>query len=305
MSHLGLPDILAFGDPALKKEKRDEIGRHMETCGKCRTLYVSLWTFRTALRSLPDRVEPLELTDACVPWDLMGDFLGGRLPEPESAAYSGHVAECDACFERAAFFTRSSVRMTEGTLKAGRTPERFKEAVVGRKITRDERKTGAASVRETIRRWIHSPIPAYAFAASVVLFLLFGPAGGGFKVVDIGSEASFSIYEKPRQAGPSFGFSDSGRKMGEIEAGFGVTEASGGRLRFSWKPVNGADEYAFRLAEITPGGLKEIFSTTVRAPEVLAPPGAAAHGKAYKWTVAGATASGRVFTGSGQFAIVD
>lgn len=306
MRHLSIAKLLAFADPAVKEEEREELRKHLEVCESCRERLVSLKSFRSALSAIPESLEPFELTENCVPEELMGDFLGGRLPAEEDQKYSRHTEDCDMCFERAAFFNRSTIRMTEGVLKTGRTPRRFIEAVAPpRKTAAIEDAGGKASVWDMLSRWAASPIPAYAFAAVLLLFLITSPMSGPGKLVDLSPDATYSFYDKPSHAGPSFGFADAGRKTGEEEAGLAVNRSSENTLEFRWRDVEGADEYALSLLEITPDGLREVYNGTFSKPGATLPLTMVKAGNAYRWKISGSNGEGKIFTGTGQFVYLD
>lgn len=296
MRHLETAELLAFADPSLKEKERAGAREHMEQCEKCRSAYISLMTLRSAMRSAAGRPRALTLSEGCVPVELMGDFLGGRLPPADSEVYSAHAAECDTCFERAAWFTRSAVRMTEGVLRTGPTPERFKKAVAP-----GAREAASLPWRGAVLRWVRSPVPAYAFAASLILFLLFWP-GGHKGVIDIGSDAVYSIYERPERIGPAFGFADSGRKTGEAPAGL-MASASGTGLSFRWAPVEGAKEYSLVLTELG-GETEKVYKTKTASPEASIPTGVIAENRAYTWKVTAET-DGGIYIASGRFVYVD
>ncbi len=303
MSHLDISELLAYADPALKDEAREKAKAHIETCGSCRARFISLQTLRASLNTAPENIVAHKLTDNCVPEELMGDFLGNRLPEAERAIFSEHTKECDICFERAAYFTWSSANMAAGVLDIiGQTPERYKAAVLNRSPEPQTTADPKPSIWETFGRWISSPAPAYAFAASLLIFMLFWTPNSSDQIIDIGSNGVFSLYEQPKQSGPSFGFSDSGRKLGESDAGLSVEKTNDGRIRFSWSKVEGAEGYNFHLAEITPAGAKDIFDTKTTETFIVAPRDLTSPGKAYRWKVSGETESNTIFTAQGQFA---
>ncbi|MGK7346572.1 MAG: hypothetical protein ACNS63_12275 [Candidatus Nitrospinota bacterium M3_3B_026] len=302
MRHLKTVELLAFADPSFKDKERAGAREHLEQCEKCRSAYISLMTLRSAMRALPESVERFEPSEGCVPVELMGDFLGGRLPAASGEAFSSHVAECDACFERAAWFTRSTVRMTEGVLRMSPTPERFKRAVAPDAAAATSAAEAASlSWRGAVLRWVRSPIPAYAFAASLILFLLFWP-GGQKGVVDIGSDAVYSIYERPERIGPAFGFADSGRKIDEAPAGLMVNESLTG-LSFRWAPVEGAEEYSLVLTELG-GEAEKVYKTKTALPEASIPTGAISANRAYTWKVTAET-DGGIYITSGRFVYLD
>lgn len=306
MRHLDLSEIIAYVDPAQDERERERTGAHLAKCLFCRSRLISLSSFRSTLSDLPESLEPFELTEDCVPVELMGDFLGGRLPGEQSAEYSAHVERCDMCFERAAYFSRESVRMAEGVLQMDPTPARYLAAVLpAREETAPARQTPGTPVLEVIRRWLASPLPAYAFAAGLLFFMIVWGRGAPSDIADLNSNDLFTLYEAPPLSGPSFGFSDSGRKVGSAEAGLSVERTASGNLRFGWKEVSGAAEYVFSLQEIGPGAAVEIANAKTASTETLVDGALLSPGKAYRWKVAGSTAADRVFIAVGQFTLLN
>jgi len=301
MTHLELADLIVFSGEPVDGDKRKRIEGHLNACALCRSRLISFNTYRAALANIPENMAPFELTDSCVPAHLMGDFLGGRLPELEYRQYSNHLDDCDYCFERAAFFTHSSAKMAEGALYTQSTPEKFIRAVVPQKM--EIKAPARRSPAEKIRRFFTSPAPAYAFTACLLLLMMFWHKDGPGGVINLDSGRSFIIYEKPMQSGPSFGFSDAGRKIGETDAGLNVAKTTGGRVRFTWKPVEGAEEYHFSLSEAQPNGFGEIYELDTAAPLVMLDVSTIKTGKAYRWSVRGETGVDKVFSATGLFAI--
>jgi len=304
MNHLTLADLIAYADPSMDEDRRGAAVEHMDTCPQCRDRFISLHTFRNAVHALEPKVEPFDLTDRCVPTELMGDFLGGRLSREEFATFSSHAAECGMCFERAAYFTHSSVKMTAGVLQMEKTPSRFIEAVTPKRAEIST-SAGRLSLAELLRRWLWAPAPAYAFAASVIFFVFVFSYGGQGRVIDLNSNQTFTLYETPKQSGPSFGFSDAGRKVGETGAGLNVTRAVSGDVRFIWNAVSGAGEYFFSLSEIRPSGAIEIYDMKTPSPSVTVKAGTVTPGRAYRWKVTGAAGDDTIFAATGQFTLSD
>ncbi|MDH4184467.1 MAG: hypothetical protein OEV92_09615 [Nitrospinota bacterium] len=301
-THPGLAELLMFQDAALPPKQREPLADHMRVCAQCRDKIISLLTLKNSLAVAPEDVKPIELSAECVPMELMGDYLGGRLAAGEWERYSTHTQQCDICFERAAYYSHSSVKMTDGVLRMEPTPLRFLQAVApGITIkTNEERITVKESAVGRIWRWVTSPIPAYAFAATLFLFLAFG--GRGPLVVDLGSHQAFSIYEPSKSPGPSFGFSDAGRKVGEAGAGLAVN-LSGDAVNFSWNGVEGAEEYRLVISELDPSGPREVVTIKTGQPGAHVDLGQLSPGKAYRWNVHGVRMDNNVFSATGQFAI--
>ncbi|VAX20258.1 hypothetical protein MNBD_NITROSPINAE04-2702 [hydrothermal vent metagenome] len=300
MTHLELADLIVFSGEPVEGDDRKKIERHLNACALCRSRLISFNTYRAALSGIPENLEPFELTDSCIPTQLMGDFLGGRLPESEYGRYSNHVDDCDYCFERAAFFTHSSAKMAEGALYTQSTPEKFIRAVVPENFKAPPK----PSLAVKIRRFFASPAPAYGLAVCLLFFMVFWSRGGPGEVIDLGSGRPFVIYEKPLQSGPSFGFSDAGRKIGEVDAGLNVVKTTDGRARFTWKPVEGADEYHFSLSEVRPNGSGKVYDLDTAAPLVMLDFSTIKTGKAYRWSVRGETGADKVFSAVGLFTII-
>ncbi|VAX16621.1 hypothetical protein MNBD_NITROSPINAE03-1959 [hydrothermal vent metagenome] len=301
MTHLKLADLIVFSGEPVEGDERKKIEGHLNACALCRSRLISFNTYRAALAGIPENLAPFELTDSCIPTQLMGDFLGGRLPESEYRQYSNHVDDCDYCFERAAFFTHSSVKMAKGALYTQSTPEKFIRAVVPEKIKIQA--PAKRSLAEKIRRFFTSPAPAYGLAVCLIFFMVFWNRGGPRGIIDLDSGKSFVIYEKPMQSGPSFGFSDAGRKIGEVDAGLNVVKTTDGRALFTWKPVEGADEYHFSLSQIQPDGSGEVYDLDTTAPLVTLDISTMKTGKAYRWSVRGETSADKVFSATGLFVI--
>ncbi|MDH5638356.1 MAG: hypothetical protein OEZ04_07690 [Nitrospinota bacterium] len=301
--HLSMVELLMFQDPALPQKEREPLSDHINTCAPCREKVISLLTLRSALILAPEDVKPLELTARCVPTEVLGDFLGGRLPDLDWRAYSAHTDGCDICFERAAYFSHSSVKMTEGVLRVEPTPLKFLQAVAPG-MTSKAPTTEALPSRETksalILRWVTSPIPAYAFAATLLLFLAFG--GKGPQAMDLGSHQSFTIYEPATSPGPSFGFSDAGRKVGQANAGLTV-KTRRGAVDFSWDSVEGASEYRIVINEMDPSGSREILNIKTFQPGASVDLDNFGQGRAYRWSVNGVQQDRNMFSATGQFAI--
>jgi anti-sigma factor RsiW len=304
-----MADAVAFAGKALDDDRVTQVAAHLAVCEKCRGLFTAMQTLRSAGASLvsntpADSVASDEIAVGCVPTETMGDYLGGRLPEDERIAYSTHVAQCGQCFDRAAHFTASSARMARGMLETGPTPQRFRDAVAPRDA---QAPWVFAAVRDILRRVVSSPVPAYAFAAALLFVMITGKMGGrGGVVVPLESDKVYSIYEKPETGGPTFGFSDAGRKVGETGAGLTVGRiVKDGRVEFRWNTVKDAADYSLMIMEITPRGPKEVFDT--KTPDASAKVDATlfVKGKAYRWRVTATGENGRVFVAVGQFALVD
>jgi len=301
--HMSMLELLMFQDPALPQKDREPLSAHINICAPCREKIISLLTLRSALTLAPEDVKPLELTARCVPTEVMGDFLGGRLPDLDWRAYSAHTEECDICFERAGYFSHSSVKMAEGVLRMEPTPMRFLQAVapdMARRAPAAVALPPRESMSATIIHWVTSPIPAYAFAATLLLFLAFG--GKGPQALDLGSHQSFTIYEPPTSPGPSFGFSDAGRKVGQANAGLTV-KARRGVVDFSWDSVEGASEYRIVINEMDPSGSREILNIKTVQPGASVDLDNFGQGRAYRWSVNGVQQDRNMFSATGQFAI--
>lgn len=306
---LSIATVAAFVGKALDEDRARQVSAHLAVCEKCRGLFTAMQTLRSAGGGLiagtpADALASDEISVGCVPTETMGDYLGGRLPENERIAYSAHVAECGQCFDRAAHFMASSARMARGLLELEKTPQRFRDAVAPRVA---QAPSIFVAARDILRRIVSSPIPAYAFAAVILLVMITGRMGerGGF-VVPLDSDNSYSIYEKPETGGPTFGFSDAGRKVGETNAGLAVERiVKDGRVEFRWNAVKNAADYSLMIMEITPRGPKEVFDT--KTPDIYAKVDAAlfVKGKAYRWRVTTTGENGRVFVAVGQFALVE
>jgi len=301
--HLDLARIIMYVDPALSTKDRAPLAEHIKNCRVCSEKVISLLTLRSSFAMTPEEVKSLELTPDCVPLDLLSDFLGGRLAGMEMEKYSSHLDDCDLCFERAAYFSHSSVKMTEGVLRIERTPIKFLEAVAPGLSPSSSRQMVIAarqSLGRRIAEWIASPIPAYAFAATLLFFLAFG--GGKPSVVDLGAHKTFSIYEPPTAPGPSFGFSDAGRKVGEADAGLAVS-VKGGIVNFQWNAVQGVDEYRLIITEMDLAGPREVYNSKTAEPGATMDINSFGQGRAYRWSVNGVRPDKNIFTATGQFAI--
>ncbi len=303
MEHLIWADLLAYGDPSLKDKEREPVAEHMKSCPTCRDQYISIQSLRSALRKSPPPLIPFVLTEDCIPEELLGDFLGGRLPSSGQTLYSNHTADCDICFERAAYLTWAGAKMTEGMLTMDPTPERYKSIALNRAPAESNASPPSFSLWNVARRWIGSPVPAYAFAASLVFFLFIGTFGSQEGVVSLKGDQVFTLYEKPSHSGQSFGFSDAGRKVGEVDAGLSVSREDDGRFRFGWKPVEGADNYNFYLTRLDTAGAKNFFDTKTNLTEVYTAASLLSPGSVYMWKVTGATETGDIFVAKGQFAL--
>ncbi len=300
-----LSDLLALTDPGLSPERRAALTARLSN-DTDRARLVGLVSLKNALKkSAPALPTPFELTDACIPTDEMGDFLGGRMPETERRRYATHVAECDPCFERAAFFTTSSAAMTGGMMTMEKTPAHFKAAILP---------NGSSSVdnviplmasqpsRKGIGRWLASPVTAYALAATLLVALVTG--GNGPNVTPYESDAGFSLYETDPTGGPSFGFADTGRLVGEQEAGLTVTGDGDGGVTLSWAPVEGADRYLIAVSRLTPKGPRDLLEMSATEPSVAIPADKLAAGELYRYRIAGTTGD-RLFVATGQFGLTE
>ena len=108
----------------------------------------------------------------------------------------------------------------------------------------------------------------------------------GGDISKLAHDENFSFYEEPDQSGPSFGFSDAGRKVGQSEAALNV-EKTGDDIRFSWNRVEGAKSYSFSLLELTPAGPREVLTTGVEKTEITVEASRFAPATAYHWVVRG------------------
>jgi anti-sigma factor RsiW len=308
-SCLSVATAVAFVGESLDDDRVKEVCAHLAACEKCRGLFTAMQTLRSAGAALvsgtpTDAVGSDEISAGCVPTETMGDYMGGRLPERERNAYSTHVAECGQCFDRAAHVMASSARMARGLLEMEPTPHRYLDAVAPRNALTPSM---FEAMRDILRRVASSPIPAYAFSGVIFLVMIMGRVGGPVgAVIPLESDKSYSIYEKPETGGPTFGFSDAGRKVGETGAGLAVERiAKDGRVEFRWNAVKDAVDYSLMIMEITPRGPKEVFDT--KTPDAFAKVDATlfTKGKAYRWRVTATGENGRVFVAVGQFALGD
>ncbi len=305
MMHPKLSELIAYTDPGMEDDARERVRAHLGFCAQCMDRLISLQTFRTAVRTDGESViRPFELTQECVPTEIMGDFLGNRLPRAERDSYSEHVVDCDICFERAAYFTRSSEKMAEGTLHMEKTPQRYIKAVdkTFEETKPNPRKTTTVDL---LRSFMSRPITAYALAASFVFFLAYTNIYNRAHIVKLDSSQVFTLYEAPKQSGPSFGFSDAGRKLGVIEAGLYVKLTGDGQVVFGWKHVKGSDEYHFSLVELRPTTPLEIHNVKTSYPGVTIGKSFLQSGKAYRWRVTGEKGPGKIFVATGQFVFIN
>ncbi|MBI4829541.1 MAG: zf-HC2 domain-containing protein [Nitrospinae bacterium] len=302
MKHLSIEELAALADPAMEAASRKTAMAHMESCAPCRARLASLMTLRSALGGAPTR--PLLSTPApgpeCVPTEEMGDYLGGRLTADMRERFAAHVAGCDECFGRAAYFESAAARMTRATLQAVETPPRFLAAVAPGLAKRGRAEPVGESMSARVRRWFASPLPAYAAAAAMLVLML--SSNGAREVIDLNSQTAFAIYERPLASGPSFGFSDAGRKVDETPARLFVTR-TGGRVVFTWAAVEGAKEYHFVIEELAPSGPREIHRAAALAPRAEVDGEALEPGRAYRWRVAGSIGDERIFAAAGQFTL--
>jgi len=302
--HLSVAQLLEFADARTSDEKGRARGKmHMDSCAICREKLISLQSFKFGLNDATSNVKELVLTNECIPTEIMGDFLGNRLPADEKKTYSTHVAGCDICFERAAYFSWSSAKMTEGILAMSGIGAKYKQTaydlVKGTSSTPEQ----TSSFIDRIARWVSSPAPAYAFAVVLLLFMVAGPWGTKTNLTDLGSDNQFSFYEKPTHAGPSFGFADAGRKIGEAPAALSVKN-SGEDFLFSWAHLKNARVYNIKLFRITTGGPVEVYEGSTTEATATVPAHMISDNLAYRWKVTGETDNGKIFMAEGQFVLV-
>jgi len=305
MRHPKLSELVAYTDPGMEDDARARVRAHLGFCDRCMDRLISLQTFGTAVRTKSESIsKPFELTEECVPTELMGDFLGDRLPPVERDDYSAHVSDCDICFERAAYFTHSSAKMAEGVLHMEKTPQRYIKAV---DKAFEETKPGPRKITTLglLQSYLSRPVTAYALAASVLFFIAYTNVYKRAGIVSLDSNHVFTVYEAPRQSGPSFGFSDAGRKLGEIDAGLYVKQTGGGQVVFGWKHVKGAGEYRFSLVELRPTTPLEIHSVKTSYPGVTIGKSFLQVGKAYRWRVTGEKGPDKIFIATGQFVFIN
>jgi len=302
MKHLSIAELAALADPAMDAAARNAAQAHIEECAPCRARMASLMTLRSALAAAPGR--PLLSTPAigpeCVPTEDMDGYLGGTLPVEARNRYAAHVAGCGECFARAAYFESSAARMTRAMLSPVAAPPRFLAAVAPGLAKQHRKESTGESIAARAARWFVSPIPAYALAAAMLALML--ASNGAREVIDLNSQTAFVIYERPLASGPSFGFSDAGRKVDETPARLFVTR-EGGRAVFTWAAVEGAKEYHFVLEELAPTGPREIHRAAAAAPRVEVDDDKLEPGRAYRWRVAGSIGDERIFAAAGQFTL--
>ncbi|MBF0170542.1 MAG: hypothetical protein HQK87_05570 [Nitrospinae bacterium] len=302
---LPLGDLLSLADPGLSPERRAELTGRLAASTDERARLIGLLSLKNGLKkAAPPLPIPFELTDACVPTEEMGDFLGGRMPTAEREVYSRHVADCDPCFERAAFFTASSAAMTGGVMAMEKTPARFRAALVPDYADAPvasplARRIGPSPVAR-MGRWLASPLPAYALAATLLIALVAGPKTPG--LTEYQGESSFSLYELDPQGGASFGFSDTGRLVGESVADLSARRADNGDVTLGWRPVEGADRYLVTVTRLTPKGPVDLLELPATEPTVTIPAASLAPGELYRYRIAG-TAGERLFAATGQFGV--
>jgi hypothetical protein len=306
-----LADLLAYADPAMPKEKRRSLADALAASPLDRERLIGLMAVKRGLsEALPPDRTSLPLTPDCLPMEEMGDFLGGRMPEAELTAYRNHLVDCDPCFERVAFASREAVKMAEGMLAMVKTPFHFKNAVLP---SPDVAPAAAAPVAAAPANdadgfspvdWLNgvfsSWLPAYAFAAALLLAFLWPVAERTPTVTSYGGDVAFSIYEKPAVSGPSFGFSDTGVKTGETPADLTVEAADDGSVLLRWTAVADAAAYGVTLSEVTPAGLRQVYETRTERPEALLPADRLTPGNVYRYRVAGSVGE-RLFVAAGQF----
>jgi hypothetical protein len=303
--HLILAELIAYGDPGCDDSRRGEIATHMTECERCRKTFASLMTFKNALGAVPETFPVYEMSPQCIPIETMGDFLGRRLPPSEQSYLALHIVECDGCFERAAYSARETVKMAEGALFTPPTPQRFLDAVIhnGTQTAPSPATQPGIGWIDALGRLFTSPVPAYAFAAILLIFLTFKP-GGPDGLTPLTTDSSFTLYQQPEHVGPSFGFSDAGKKIGEQPADLNV-HIDGEQLQFDWTAVEGASGYAFSLVELASSGPVEIYESKVENPVVTLPRDLIKNSVAYQWKIQGATANATLFTANAQFTLLD
>lgn len=305
MKHLELAQLIAYADPAVKGKEREELRDHIENCNKCRDLFVSINSFKKSVRyaSVSPSIE-FSLGADCIAADLISDFLGGRLSGDETARYQNHVADCDICFERAAFFTKASLEMTTGLLSMPPTPERFKNSVLPKVPLPAEQAVEKRSrgFFDILGGFFKSPLPAYGFSVALLLVMVFvgiNNEKSGISVIDLSGQYAF--YEPSAHSGPSFGFADSGRLLGRSPAGFAVSEEDNGDVRIEWAKIENVNEYRLTVSRFTDSGPVAVYETKTTSPVSLIPAGYLDKNGAYQFRVSGSDGSRR-FTASGQFA---
>ncbi len=304
MKHLELAQLIAYADPALKGSEREELRGHIASCSKCRDLFVSVNSFKKSARyASPSPSIELSLGVDCIETEFMSDFLGQRLPENEISRYQNHIADCDICFERAAFFTKASLEMTAGLLSMPPTPERFINSVlpeVPASTVQVAEKQGR-SFFDFLGEIFKSPLPAYGFSVALILFMVFGGINNksGMSVIDVSGQYAF--YEPPIHSGPSFGFADSGRLLGRSPARFEVSEEDNGDVRIEWAEIENINEYRLRVTRFANNGPVAVYETKTTSPVSIVPAGYLKKNGAYQFSVSGSDGSRR-FTASGQFA---
>jgi len=302
-NHLQLAQLLAYADPALTEEARSEMASHISCCSDCRDQFIAIQNLKVNLDNSRHSIDSISITNKCVPDDLMGDFLGNRLPLPERESFSAHLLNCDGCFERAAFYTTATLKMTDALLVMEKTPDHFKEAVLPQKGgTQQATPSPLSGLIETIRSIFRSPIPAYGFAATLLLFLVVGSPSPQRTLVPL-SGGSFSLYAIPAQSGPSFGFSDAGQKTGESAANFSVTLDD--KLTLRWDAITGATRYTVTIAAIANDGTAtEIYAGSVADPALSIDSAPLQSGTLYRYRVTGQSGES-IFVGAGQFALAE
>ncbi len=299
--HLSVAQLLEFADARTDDKKGRALNKeHLGSCAICREKLISLQSLKFGLNDATDNTKELVLTNECIPTELMGDFLGNRLPSHEKQVYSNHVAGCDTCFERAASFSWSSSKMTEGVLAMSGIGGKYKQTAYDLVKGTSPATKQTSSFLDRIAGWIASPAPAYAFAVVLLLFMVVGPWGTQTSLTDLGSDNLFAFYEKPTHSGPSFGFADAGRKIGEVPASLSVKN-SGEEFLFTWADLENARGYNIKLFKITTGGLVEVYEGSTTEATAMVPAYMISDSLAYRWKVTGETDNGKIFTAEGQF----
>ncbi len=276
MKHLSRHEILEA------MERPSYFADHLAQCGVCAGRLAALKETGSAYRAIG--LSSDEGTEQCYSTEDLAEFLRGG---GDKVAVKTHLAQCDACFESAAYYFAESTRLA--LAPEVEVPEKFRRAALA-----------IVPAQSWWKQWVVAPLPAYATALALWLILLYTP--GTPKVVLLNETAFFSIYEKKFDTMPYFYFSGGGKKVGSQLSGMRVATRRG-EVVLQWNPVQGVDSYYVLVQEMVNGAPTKMKEIKTISPTVTLSSDEFRPGASYRWIAAGSMGDNRYFQGKAEFRI--
>ncbi|MBI5178972.1 MAG: hypothetical protein HZA04_06900 [Nitrospinae bacterium] len=258
---------------------------HLAQCPQCAGRLAALHELANALNA--SQTAEVRVSEECLSTEEIAEYIEGN--SADRNAVKAHLASCDACFGAAGYYFAESERMNAAD--EPRAPEKYIQAALE-----------LAPRKSFFQKWVLAPLPAYATALVLLLFMALTPSTP--RVVLTRETAFYGIYEKKFNTLPYFYFSEDGERVGSQQAGMRI-KSRRGELIFIWNPVPGVDSYYFLLQETVEGSATRIREIKTAVPTLTLPSDDFKPGASYRWIAAGSITESRYFQGRMEFRIAE